>query len=152
MAYHTTFVDLYGLAADFPSYSTSKSQKPYNRVKTIEQAIAADISHNRFIPFIQLHEYEALLFANPSMMEDWLSLYNKVPVGCFQEIVRQCEGNPELINEDPSTAPSKRILSLCPVYDKIDDGILILKEIGLNNLRSQCSHFDEWVTVLESLT
>lgn len=151
-AYHSTFIDLYGLAGDFPSYSSTKSQKPYDRVKAIEQAIAADIGHDRFIPFIQLHEYEALLFADPTMMEDWLSLYNKVPLGCFQEIVRQCDGNPELINEAPSTAPSKRILSLCPIYDKIDDGILILKEIGLDNLRRQCNHFNEWITKLESLT
>ncbi|SHM81708.1 DUF4276 family protein [Chitinophaga sp. CF418] len=51
----------------------------------------------------------------------------------------------------PQTAPSKRILDLCDSYDKIDDGILILKEIGLAKLRKECSHFNQWLTTLEQL-
>ncbi|MEX8547306.1 MAG: DUF4276 family protein, partial [Mucilaginibacter sp.] len=59
--------------------------------------------------------------------------------------------NPELINESPETAPSKRIISLCNSYDKIDDGILILKEIGLETMRKECRHFNDWVSQLEKL-
>ena len=150
-AYHTTFIDLYGLASDFPGYSSTQGQQPYSRVVAMEQALHADISYHKFIPFIQLHEYEALLFANPQITEHWLSLYNRVPVGSFQKIVNDCGGNPELINEHPTTAPSKRIISLCPIYDKVDDGILILKEIGLSNLRNECQHFNQWLTTLEGL-
>lgn len=150
-AYHTTFIDLYGLATDFPGYTLTKGHNPYARVSAMEHALADEIDHHKFIPFIQLHEYEALLFANPEMMENWLSLYNTVPKGCFQAIVNQCGDNPELINEDPATAPSKRILSLCPIYDKVDDGILILREIGLEKLRKECQHFNDWITQLEGL-
>lgn len=151
-AFHTTFIDLYGLATDFPDYKATQGWEPYKRVVAIENAIKKDIGYDKFMPYIQLHEYETLLFTKPDIMEIWLSLYNKhLPVGKFNEIVQSCGGNPELINEDPATAPSKRILSLCPIYDKVDDGILILKEIGLDNIRATCAHFNEWVTGLENL-
>jgi hypothetical protein len=85
-------------------------------------------------------------------MQDWLSLYNKLPDDCFSQIRNSVpNSNPELINESPQTAPSKRILKICDSYDKVDDGILILKEIGLNKLRSECTHFNEWLTKLEGL-
>lgn len=150
-AFHTTFIDLYGLANDFPGYNHTQGHEPYARVKVIEESIAKDINFHRFFPFVQLHEYEALLFANPGEMENWLSLFNKIDVGCFQQIVNDFGGNPELINEHPSTAPSKRILSLCPIYDKVDDGVLILKEIGLDEIRAKCNHFNRWLETLEKL-
>jgi hypothetical protein len=151
-AYHSTFIDLYGLSTDFPEFNTSKGINPYSRVTAIELGIANDINHPTFIPYIQLHEYESLLFTHPEEMETWLSLYNKVPIGEFNKIVQNYGGNPELINEGPETAPSKRLLSLCPVYDKVDDGILILKEIGLDKIRLRCSHFNQWITTLELLS
>ena len=130
----------------------SLNWEPYKRVIAIENAIKKDIGFNKFIPYVQLHEYETLLFTRPDIMEEWLSVYNPgVPVGKFNEIVQSCGGNPELINEYPTTAPSKRIISLCPVYDKVDDGILILKEIGLDSMRAGCAHFNDWITVLENL-
>lgn len=150
-AFHTTLVDLYGLASDFPAYTNTQGLEPYKRVIAIEEAIKKDIGYNNFIPYIQLHEYEALLFSRPDIMEDWLSLYNKVPVGKFKSILQSCGNNPELINEHPDTAPSKRIVSICPIYDKVDDGILILKEIGLDSIRTQCVHFNEWLSMLENL-
>jgi hypothetical protein len=85
-------------------------------------------------------------------MEDWLGLYNNLPNQCFTKIKNSTPGNnPELINENPETAPSKRILSLCDSYDKVNDGILILKEIGLPTLRKECRHFNDWLTKLETL-
>jgi hypothetical protein len=150
--YHTTFIDLYGLSTDFPGHTTTKHLQPYDRVKAIEKMLYADLAFHKFIPYIQLHEYEALMYADTDVMHEWLSLYNKLPVNCFTEIRdSMLDSNPELINESPETAPSKRILKLCDTYDKVDDGILILKEIGLNKLRSECKHFNDWLTTLEGL-
>ncbi len=152
-AYHTTLIDLYGLKSDFPGYGTTKHLQPYNRIAEMERLFAADIGFHKFIPYIQLHEYEALMYADTAILEEWLGLYNKLPKNCFNKIRSSVpDSNPELINEGRETAPSKRILSLCDTYDKVNDGILILKEIGLNKLRSECRHFDQWLTKLEALS
>jgi hypothetical protein len=150
-AYHSTFIDLYGLKNDFPNFKTSKGLEPYSRIKTIEAGISEEIGHPKFIPFVQLHEFESLLFADPEQTEEWLSLYNNFEKGSLRKISDNNGGNPELINEGIETAPSKRILSLCQNYNKVDDGILLLKEIGLVKLRSSCAHFNTWITCLEQL-
>lgn len=150
--YHTTLIDLYGLSADFPGYSTTKKLQPYNRVLEMEKMLYDDLSFDKFIPYIQLHEFEALMFSDTNILQDWLALYNRLPANCFSVIRSSVpSSNPELINEGQETAPSKRILSLCDSYDKVDDGILILKEIGLAKLRKECKHFNDWLTKLEIL-
>ena len=150
--YHTTLIDLYGLSTDFPGYTTTSHLLPYNRVAEMERLLEEDLGFYRFIPYIQLHEFEALMFSDTFELEKWLSLYNKLPPKCFTQIRNSVpDANPELINEGTETAPSKRILSLCDSYDKVDDGILILKEIGLKKLRNECSHFNEWLLKLEDL-
>ncbi len=151
--YHTTLIDLYGLKNDFPGHKTTAHLQPYTRIEEMERLLKDDLSFRKFIPYIQLHEFEALLFADTAIMEDWLGLYNKLKQNCFTDIRNAVpDKNPELINESPETAPSKRIISLCGSYDKIDDGILILKEIGLKKLRNECSHFNKWLLQLERLS
>jgi hypothetical protein len=113
----------------------------------IERQFAEQINHWRFIPYIQLHEYEALLFSGPDVMEEWLSLYNDVPTGYFSNICQKFD-SPEQINDSVHTAPSKRIIALIGDnnYDKVDDGLFILKEIGLERIRQECPHFNAWLT------
>jgi hypothetical protein len=151
-AWHTTMIDLYGLKTDFPSYLATQHLRYDTRVLELEKQFAEQINHWRFIPYIQLHEYEALLFSGPDVMEDWLSLYNDVPAGYFSDI-RQKFDSPEQINDSIHTAPSKRIIGLIGDnnYDKVDDGIFILKEIGLDRIRQECPHFNSWLTQLEKL-
>ena len=151
-AWHTTMIDLYGLKTDFPGYAASQDMRYDTRVLEIEKQFAEQINHWRFIPYIQLHEYEALLFSGPDVMEEWLSLYNDVPTGHFSNI-RQKFDSPEQINDSVHTAPSKRIIALIGDnnYDKVDDGLFILKEIGLERIRQECPHFNAWLTQLENL-
>jgi lysozyme family protein len=59
---------------------------------------------------------------------------------------------PEHINDTPQTAPSKRILSIHPTYEKINDGVQIAKDIGIAKLRQECLHFNTWLEKLEALT
>ena len=149
-AYHTTMVDLYGLDESFPGYAKDDDLAPYDKVEKVEKEFAGSIGNHRFIPYIQLHEYEALLFSNTDKMEEWLSLYDRIQHGCFSEI-RNRYSTPEEINDSPTTAPSKRIEQICPSYDKVDDGILLAKEIGLATIRKECPHFNTWLTTLENL-
>ena len=63
----------------------------------------------------------------------------------------QTELNPELINDGPETAPSKRILKEIPEYDKASAGVSVTSKIGLPQLRNRCRHFNEWLGQLENL-
>jgi hypothetical protein len=50
-AHLTTMFDLYGLPADFPGLGRArKVSDAYEKVSLIEEALAADIGHRRFIP------------------------------------------------------------------------------------------------------
>ena len=156
-AWHTTMVDLYGLHHDFPGYTDACSiHNPAAKVQHIQRAWLADLATtetaaHKFIPYVQLHEFEALLFADAAVMEEWLGLNRELPAGCFTQIV-QLYPNPEWINDSPLTAPSKRIERLCTGYDKVGEGLFVVQEIGLEQMRVSCPLFGAWLTMLESLT
>jgi hypothetical protein len=58
---------------------------------------------------------------------------------------------PEHINNNPNTAPSKRILKIYPEYNKVLDGYNIAKFIGIDKIRVECRHFDKWLSKLEHI-
>lgn len=145
----TTMFDLYALPEDFPGYAEAQMKiDPYERVKHLEISFDLDINDQRFIPYIQLHEFEALLLADPQQL-DWEYMEHDRPIRNLLKMVG--EQNPELINDGHSTAPSKRILQQIPEYNKTIAGPAIAQQIGLSVLRDKCKHFDEWVTRLEEL-
>lgn len=150
-AWHTTLIDLYGLDSSFPAYEEAKLLRPYERVARLEKAFGDRISHPRFLPYLQLHEFEALLFADPTHTENWLKLDHPTLQTGALTAIRQNYKTPEEINDSPHTAPSKRIMALCPGYQKIADGVLILEELTLPVIRSECPHFSAWLTKLEGL-
>lgn len=82
------------------------------RVEMMEQCIARDIHDSRFIPYIQLHEFEALLFASN---RGFLAYFSDEQARQTGEIV-QSYTNPEDINSSPESAPSKRLLVIKPEY------------------------------------
>jgi hypothetical protein len=155
-AFVTTLIDFYGMNDKYPAYAENKTDKnPIRKVKTIETAVYQDIlkenPHNqKFIPHFQLYEYEAMLFVAPNILQDWLSLDEQLPENIFQNI-RDDFPTPEHINDNPNTAPSKRILKTAPFYDKTSDGISVVQDIGLNNIRNACSHFNQWIEQIEQL-
>lgn len=145
----TTMFDLYALPPDFPGAMQAKAQVDrYKRVETLEAAMKQDINDPRFIPYIQLHEFEALILADPQQL-DWEYLEHDRPINNLRSMVNG--QNPELINDGPTTAPSKRILAEIPEYDKVTAGVSVAGRIGLQTLRHKCRHFNEWLTGLEQL-
>lgn len=63
-AWFTTMIDLYALPDDFPGFEDcARRGNPTERVECLEERLAQDLAHRRFIPYIQLHEFEALLFS-----------------------------------------------------------------------------------------
>lgn len=151
-AYLTTMFDLYRLPDDFPNMAKRTSvADPHKKAQLIEKGIADDIADSRLIPYIQVHEFEALLFSAPPIMDAALGA---PPAESRLTELQQIAGafpSPEHIDEGADTAPSKRIIQLYRAYRKPVFGPLITKRIGLNTLRERCRHFHEWVSKLEAL-
>ena len=146
-AYVTTLIDYYGLPTDFPD-SDNQAQDAHQRVLQIEQALQQDIDEPNFVPNLLLHEFEALLFSAPEKFAEWLDDQTLLaPMAA----IRAAFVTPEHINNSPQTAPSKRILTLVPHYKKTVDGPLIAEDIGLDAIRAQCPHFNNWIERLLAL-
>jgi len=148
----TTMFDLYGLPRDFPGQGEAvSSQDKYARVQALEAAIAEDLKDPRFIPYIQLHEFEAILFSDPEAFRCYYEGRERQIEALVQ--LRDEFGNPELIDDGEATAPSKRIGEHFRDYEarKPTAGPIIAERIGLEVIRKKCSHFNEWLTKLEQL-
>ena len=148
----TTMFDLYGLPADFPGYEdAARRPDPYERVSTLEDALSQGISDSRFIPYLQLHEFEALLLSDPQKFES--QFYDRgVGIRRLVEMVSRFQ-SPEIIDDGRDTAPSKRITDEIPEYErmKASSGPIVAEKIGLPTLRLKCKHFGEWLGKLEHL-
>ena len=143
----TTMFDLYALPDDFPGWTDAvKLKDPYEKVALLEEMLGKDIEDRRFIPYIQLHEFEALILANPQHL-DWEYFEHDLPINNLLKLVGL--ENPELINDGHQTAPSKRILKEIPEYDKVTAGVSVVQKIGITALRLKCRHFSEWLQKLE---
>lgn len=157
--YVTTFFDYYGLPTgsrlgwDFVPLAKSRGG-----VDAIEVAlhdgvrkVAGPLS-DRFIPYIQLHELEALYFAEPPVLADVLERADLAPR--FTAIVEACRGC-ENINDSPNTAPSKRIQEMCPTYIKGRSSAAHAPRLGarlsIDTLRSACPRFGTWLARIEAL-
>jgi len=149
----TTMIDYYALPKDFPKYEVSKSiVNKIDRITFLEQSIVNDIteykghSFNNLMPYIQLHEFEALVFASYKSIKH---LYTDVDVNFSEldQVIIQYP-NPEDINDSSESAPSKRLKQLIKGYNKIVDGIIIIEENGIENILNQCPRFKTWVELL----
>lgn len=155
-AYCTTFLDYYALPPNFPGRSEATNlasihDKAAHVGTALTEALTAGLGAEpmrRFIPYIQMHEFEALLFSSPAQFAQGIGEPRLEPR--FQAI-RSAFPTPEDINDSPQTAPSKRISALVPRYEKPLYGVLAALEIGLPVIRRECHLFDGWLTRLASL-
>ena len=146
-AYVTTMMDYYGLPNDFPGLD-GHVPDAHEQVVRLELALQQDIDAPNFIPNLMLHEFEALLFSAPEKFAEWL---DDQALLAPMAAIRAAFATPEHINNSPQTAPSKRILTLVPHYKKTVDGPLIAEDIGLDAIRAQCPHFNNWIERLLAL-
>jgi len=119
-------------------------------VRVLEESLQSQFGDNRFHPYIQLHEFEALLYCDLSELQCRLN-NSEHGIAALQHEVRNLA--PEDINEGAHTAPSKRIINHLPVYErsKIRVGAPAAAAIGLLALRDKCPHFHDWLSRLERL-
>jgi hypothetical protein len=151
--YFTTMLDLYALPPDFPGLDGLKKNPshPTPYVLALEKALAEDLSHPTFIPYLQLHEFETMLLADPDAFEIAFDDCQKEIAGLKHQI--SLFGSVEEVNDGQHSAPSKRIIDLIPEYDgrKPSAGPDIADFIGLAAIRQKCPHVDYWLKQLESI-
>ncbi|MBL8501472.1 MAG: DUF4276 family protein [Nitrosomonas sp.] len=155
-SYCTTFFDFYGLPENFPGKQEAlgcltlqdKVQCVLGEMSDKLREKLGDDPLRRFIPYIQMHEFEGLLFSAPDGLAR--AIYEPHLETNFQTI-RSKFATPEEINNNPQKAPSKRIKALFSEYDKPIHGSLAAIEIGLNSIRSECHIFDSWLNRIEKL-
>lgn len=137
--YVTTLYDFYG----FKNKAAAETKDSLE--KRIRQASHASIQ-TKLIPYIQMYEFEGLLFSCPDGMAHVLN--GKGVKDWCESVLGQFQGNPERINNSKSNAPSKR-LEQHTRYRKTTHGPDIAKKIGIDKIRGKCAGFDQWLTQLE---
>lgn len=142
----TSLVDFYGF-----------KDKGTRTVEQLEVDIAQEVAKRlqsswdarKVISYVQRHEFEGLLFSQVNGFSSVLGADESV-LGRLESIRSQFP-SPEDINDNRTTAPSKRIKQIIPKYNKRVNGPLIAQEIGLATIRAQCPRFNEWLTRIEGL-
>lgn len=145
----TTLIDFFRLPTDFPGYAASKKLNgSLQQIEFIESEVNTKIGDRRFVPYIQLHEFEGLLFTD-------IKGFSDIP-GCTAKSIELLKGvidkypNPELINDGAETAPSKRILKIIPGYKKPLHGAYIALDNGLESIINKCPRFKAWLETLKA--
>jgi hypothetical protein len=160
-AYVTTFVDYYALPSSWPGRDEAAAQ-PYDKRSAflsgrLVAAMAAELGDRwrpeRFIPFVMIHEFEALIFSDAAgAARAWAQPDAEAALSA----IRQSFPSAEAINDSPETAPSKRLEAVFTElrighYDKRTHGNIAALELGLGTLAAACPQFGSWLTRLENL-
>jgi hypothetical protein len=145
----TTMIDLYKLPDDFPGYAECNGhENARKRVEEMERFLSEDVQDRRFIPHLQLHEFEALILTDARCLAKYYPSH-KDELGRLARTVERDFRSPEEVNR--MTPPSWRIRTAVPEYEKPLFGISAVADLGLERIRRKCKHFDSWLQRLERL-
>lgn len=154
-AYVSMLVDYYGIkdSYKFPGWTESKSitslKERWNFLCDCMKADIAPELANRFIPYMQIHEFESLLFSDITVFKDNFDK-KEMDYSVLEDAIREFS-NPEEINSRPTLAPSKRLINAIPGYDKVLYGNYIASETGLAKIMDRCPLFNQWFSTLMSI-
>lgn len=152
-AHVTTLIDYYGIKKDhgFPKWEESQKISDANkRVSIMEQGMRESLGEelcSRFIPYIQLHEFEGLLFSNIDVFESVVPKGDLVGIEELRQTVATFD-NPEMINNSLETSPSHRLKRIVRGYEKVVYGNYLTEGIGLSRIRERCPRFNHWIESL----
>jgi hypothetical protein len=149
----TTFFDYYGVKTKkFPNWKETVGINKANvreRIEILENGMLEEIDSNlryRFIPYVQLHEFEALLFNNIEVFDEMFEFeqYDRAELlNVFNEFP-----DPEMIDQGTETSPSHRLIKIIPAYRKVIQGNAIAEKIGIEQIRQKNKHFNDWIEQL----
>lgn len=156
-AYVSLLIDYYGISAkyEFPGWKEAESIPDKNeRLHFLESQMQQHVDEKlnyRFIPYMQLHEFEGLLFNEIKIFYD---LYSTEEIIGKDELINTFQSfpNPEMINNSKETAPSKRLERIISGYNKILDGNILTEAIGLERIKAKSPRFCNWINQIASLS
>lgn len=149
----TMLIDFYRIkdSYQFPGWEEAKTiESSHDKMNSLFLDMSKDMPEglrNCFVPYIQLHEFEGLLFSDIAAFKTMFT-----PAECdFQSIQAAIDEfeSPEDINNKPETAPSSRLLNAISGYNKVVFGSLLAEEMTLSMIRSKCPLFDSWIERIE---
>ena len=152
----TLLIDYYGINAkhEFPFWvEANKIPDKELRLTKIEVEMKKSVENSincRFIPYIQLYEFEGLLFCNKEVFD---RSFEKKEFSDYKYLTETLDkfSNPEDINDGNDTAPSKRLEKIIAGYNKVVFGSMIANEIGLKAIRKKAPRFNKWIKKLEDI-
>jgi hypothetical protein len=158
--YCSTMFDFYAMPLDWPGRKDATGKEWNKRAHYVERQIHKNVvaemgrkfDPKYFIPYVQLHEFEALTFSNVDDLASVAAPLTNQNVDSlaqrFQEILDESK-YPEAINDSYETCPSRRISDIVPAYRKSIHGPIVTSRTGLDNIREKCDHFASWIDQLE---
>ncbi len=155
-AFVTTLIDYYGLYSkyNFPLWHEAEQQLNKNeRMEILERGMLESIDDAvsfRFIPYLQLHEFEGLLFNEINVFYEQIPEKELVGIEELTQTFKQYS-NPEMINNNRETSPSHRLERIILGYNKIVYGNILAEAIGLEKIRAKSPRFNEWIHKVEEL-
>ena len=156
----TTMVDYYGLPAKgraaWPGRAVAVQVPSADKARTIEDALLKSVreqmgpgfDERRFVPYVMMHEFEALLFSDCRAFAHGIG---RPELGDEFQRIRDGFASPEEIDDSRDKAPSKRVEALVRGYQKPHMGTLAALMIGIETMRGACPHFGCWLHCLERL-
>jgi hypothetical protein len=152
--YITLMLDYYGIK-DWPGLEESKQQTTHSQkakvinietAKEVQKHFSEENRECRFVPYVSMHEIEALYFSDPASIAQIMNIEQAK----IESILSKC-GEPEAINDSFETSPSKRLKNLSKSFVKTVTGITIAEAVNISRMRERCPLFNEWVSRIESL-
>jgi hypothetical protein len=155
--YVTTMVDYYAMPFCWPGREGAAAQPYTSRASfmaaKMSEAVAGEMGaswqRHRFIPNVLIHEFETLLFSDPTAVSKALG---PAVLETRMHKVLQDFTSPEAINDRRDTCPSQRLMRIYQEenlghYDKRNHGNIAILEIGLETLRITCPQFGDWLNI-----
>jgi len=141
--YCTTMFDFYAMPSDWPG-RIEAADLPWDRrgdyvenaiLKDLAQYIGEQFNPNQFIPYVQVHEFEALMFSDvKTLTEVCVPLCRPFPPNLHDNFIKILEqaGNPEAIDDGYETCPSRQITNVVKGYRKRVHSPIVAVRIGLD--------------------
>lgn len=144
----TSILDLYAMPPEVPGYRGRGAANTEADVTAIEAAMKERLNEPRFAPYLQRHEFEALLLSHPTALAEVFPSSSEA-VAALEASIAGIP--PEDINHGRATHPAARIMNAIPNYyeKKASHAFWVASRMGLDLIRSRCTRFHAWLTQWE---
>lgn len=153
----STFIDLFRFPVQSSEHAEEEMLKKHSenpnieaRIKGLEDVLQGVVQkikpYDHFIPYIQKHEFEALLFSDASAFNEHAAIQKDI------EKVLAAIPNPEDINTTETGHPAKRLESIYAAhkkkYNKGADAVNLAEMAGIETILEKCPRFRAWIELL----